>query len=149
MFYLQVMSRILYEISSSLLVYPIQEQIITVLIHLIKDFSTSLLGHLDSCTYCNKILKSRVSRRIDRCGMLAVVAFSAKCQVVCRCQMPYVFAIGIFAYKKTEILAMVIFIISKVIEHHSAVHLLYILRTLREITRQCKQITIIVPTTSP
>ena len=43
----------------------VQQKITTVLVHLIKDFTTALLAHLYLGAYCNEVLEGRVAGVVD------------------------------------------------------------------------------------
>ena len=76
---------------------------------------------------------------VDGSSVFSIIALSAKGKVVCRSKSPPpCLQIIVPDNIETEILAMVIFVISEVIEQHSAIHLLDIFTTLGYVARQCE-----------
>lgn len=78
------------------------------------------------CAYGNEVGEGRATCIVDRCCVLSVVSFRTMCQVVSRGEMPLPFIVGVLAYEKTEVLAVVIFVLCKIVENHATVHLPWI-----------------------
>ena len=75
---------------------------------------------------------------VDGCGMLSIISFCAECKVICGGKSPTPFiAARVSDNVETEILAVVIFIVGKVIEKHPPVHLLHIHSVLGK--KACKR----------
>ena len=78
---------------------------------------------------------------IDGCCMFSIVSFGAEREVVGRCQPPMPGSgVGISDYIETEILAMIILVVGKIVEQHAAIHLLNIFTALCDVARECEKI---------
>ena len=112
-------------------------KIVTIAPYLFNDFTASLLVHLNLGANGYKVFQGRMPRTIDGCSVFTVIAFSTKGEVVGRGKMPLPATIT-SSDQETEILAVIVFVVGQVIEHHATVHFLNVMGILRQVTRQRK-----------
>lgn len=78
---------------------------------------------------------------IDRSGVFSVISFGAEREIIGWCESPMPGSRFVVPdYVKTEVLAMVVFVVGKVIEQHAAIHLLHVFAVLGYVARERKKI---------